>query len=411
MNIKLFRSMCFLPLFACACLAPAYGEGYTLSSVLSAVEAANPSLSEARGRLGLLEAEAAVSAAYPNPELEFQKSIPGEAEYSYEVKATQRVPLTRRGRAGRDAALAELEAGRQEVSALEALLRSEARKLWYSLRIAIERQRFEQANIRFSMDLLNKIEMRFQTGEAGSADLARAKVEAERGSYRLQESESRIASVSAGLNSLMGRRPEEPVAVSEEDAFIMLPEAGSVGALDRYTGQALSSRLEPRALSLRAKSAGMLLRLEKGRRIPDPVFGFVRGREADASYSRWFLGMEVPLWYNNGGEIARANARLSVLDREIHSMEMRIRGEVYSAWLELQLASKRLSAAKGAVFLLNDLRRSASQNYISGKTGLTEFYETNRVFLEENINYLDALGDFYVKTANLAAAVNEGEGK
>ncbi|MDP2864675.1 MAG: hypothetical protein Q8O90_00340, partial [Elusimicrobiota bacterium] len=88
-----------------------------------------------------------------------------------------------------------------------------------------------------------------------------------------------------------------------------------------------------------------------------------------------------------------------------------IRREVYNAWLELGLSQKRLVAARETVFLLNDLRRTASRDYLAGKMDLTAFYEINQVFLEENINYLDALNGYYEKSVQLDAAVSNGEEK
>lgn len=385
-------------------------SGLTLSGLLDEVRASNPELAEARRRLGLLEAEADISSAYPNPEVEIQKSVPGDEEF-YEVKATQRVPVTRRYGTARAAALAELDAGRKSLDALETLTFSGARKAWYGLRIAIERRRFEETNSRFSMDVLNKIAMRFQTGEAGNADLARAKVEAGRSGYRLQEADARISASAAELNRLMGRKPELAVQVSENDEFALTPDGAQGGTLEGYTGQALSERVEPQALLLESRAAELSVRMEKNRRLPDPILGFIKGREDGTGYSRVFLGMELPLWYNNRGEIKKALARRDLLGYERELLSLQIRHEVYSAWLELGLAVKRLSAARETVSLLNDLRRSASQDYLSGKSGLTAFYETNRVFLEENINYLDALGEYYEKTARMDAAINRREGK
>ena len=181
--------------------------------------------------------------------------------------------------------------------------------------------------------------------------------------------------------------------------------------LEKYTELALSRRSELRALVLTGKAADLNVTLEKSKRLPVPGLGFIRGSDGGTGYSRLFLGLELPLWYNNKGEIKRALANKAALDYEGRRLELEIRREVYNAWLELGLAQKRLAASRETVTLLNDLRRTASQDYLSGKIGLTSFYETNRIFLEENISYLDALNEYYEKTAQLQAAANSGEEK
>lgn len=385
---------------------PPGGGGLTLPAALARVSAANPELASARSRLGLLEAEELSAGARPNPRLEAELG-----SGAYEAKLSQPVPLTRAAATAGAAARAATGAARLELEALETRLLGAARKAWYALRIARERRGFEETHLNSSMDILGKIELRLQTGEAGNADLARAKVEVSRGRLHAQEAAAAEGAAAGELNSLMGRRPEAPLQVSPESGFSLSPEPAEPEPLEAYTALALARRAELRALELALKSSELTLKLEKSRRLPVPEVGLVRGRADGASYSRLFLGLELPLWYANRGEIRRALALQSALAGEQLRLELEIRREVYSAWLELGLARSRLASARETVFLLNDLRRAASQDYLSGKTDLTAFYETNRVFLEENINYLDALKDYYERTAQMEAAVNSREAK
>jgi len=406
-----------LPLFIAALFqgrgesaAPEPTQALSLPGIISEVKTANPSLAAARQQLGLLEAGVVINSAYPNPSIEIDKSASSVFD-GYEIKAVQPVPLTRRAGMAGAAARASYEAAQKELEALETIIFSSARKAWYSLRIAKERRNFEETNFRFSMDILNKIEMRLQTGEAGNADLARAKVETSRSGYHLQEAETTLRTAAGELNTLMGRRPDAPVAVSENGGFSLAPVVPVLEPLEKYTELALARRFELRALALNGKAADLVLTLEKDKRLPVPEFGLIRGSDGGTSYSRLFLGLELPLWYNNNGEVKRALANKAALNYEGQRLELEIRREVYNSWLELGLTQKRLAAARDTVFLLNDLRRVAAQDYLSGKIDLTAFYETNRVFLEENVNYLEALKDYYEKTAQLEVAVNSGEEK
>jgi len=404
-----------LPLFI-ALLFPGRGvtsaqgapPALTLPGILSEVKTANPALAAARRQLGLLEAEVAINSAYPNPGIELDKAASSGSD-GYELKAVQPVPLTRRAGTAGSAARASYEAAQKELQALETVILGAARKTWYALRIAKERRNFEETNLRFSMDVLNKIEMRLQTGEAGNADLARAKVEASRSGYHLQEAETALRAAAGELNTLMGRRPDTPAAVAENGGFSLAPVAPALEPLEKYTELALARRFELRALAFNRKAADLGVALEKSKRLHVPGLGLIHGSDGGTSYSRLFLGLELPLWYNNKGEIKRALAHRAALDYEAQRLELEIRGEVYTAWLELGLAQKRLAASREAVSLLNDLKRTAAQDYLSGKIELTAFYETNRVFLEENVSYLDALKEYYEKTAQLEAAANLGE--
>jgi outer membrane protein TolC len=388
---------------------PPAGQGMTLADVIAEVKAGNPSLTAARRQLVVLEAGVKINSAYPNPGIEIEKAASGGSD-GYEIKAVQPVPLTRRAGTAAAAARADLEAAKKETEALENFTLSSARKVWYALRIAKERRNFEETNLKFSMDILNNIEMRMQTGEAGNADLARAKVEASRSGYHLQEAEMARNAAAGALNSLMGRRPDTPLSVAE-NGFSLAPVPPDLKPLEAYTGAALLNRVEPRALDLNVKAADLSAALEKGKRLPVPELGFIRGSDGGTGYSRLFLGFELPLWYDNKGEIKKALAHKDALVYGRSRLELAIRLEVYNTWLELGLAQKRLAASRETVFLLNDLRRTASQEYLSGKIDLAAFYETNRIFLEENVNYLDALKEYYEKNAQMDAVTNNGEEK
>lgn len=411
--MKIFYSVLFAAFLVPAQPLAAFAEadaGMKLPEAVAQARANNPALAAARRQLGLLEAEVSINSAYPNPGIEVEKPASGDIN-DYALKVVQPVPLTRRAGTAGAGASAAYEAAQKELEALETSVLGAVRKAWYALRIARERRNFEETNLKFSMDILNKIEMRLQTGEAGNSDLARAKVESSRSGFHLQEAEATLNAAAGELNALLGRRPDAPLAIAENGGFSLAPAAPALEPLEKYTALALARRAEPRALALNIKSADLAVTLEKSKRLPVPELGLIRTREGGIGSSKLFLGLELPLWYNNKGEVKRALAQKAVLGYEEKRLELEIRREVYNAWLELGLAQKRLASARETVFLLNDLRRAAAQDYLSGKIDLTSFYETNRVFLEENVNYLDALNGYYEKTAQMDAAMNSGEEK
>ena len=219
------------------------------------------------------------------------------------------MPLTRRVGTAKVAARAVYDAAKEELAALETRVLGAARKAWYALRIARERRNFEETNLKFSMDILNKIEMRLQTGEAGNSDLARAKVEVSRSRFHLQEAQTRANAAAGELNGLMGHRPDEPLEISMNGGFSLAPVPAQPGPLEEYTRLALARRAEPRSLALNIKAADLSVKLEKGRRLPVPELGIVHGNDGGSGYSRLFFGLELPPGYNNKGEIKRALAQ------------------------------------------------------------------------------------------------------
>lgn len=392
-------------LFVLLCVPAGAAEPLTLPAAKAEAMARNPSLTAQRSRLAVLESGVEISAAYPNPRVEIQKAAPGDTGF-YEIKAAQPVPLTREVTAAKNAAQSELDAARLQLRALEQTTLGEVSKAWYTLLLARERQNFEQTNLLFAADLEGKVALRRQTGQATSADMARAQVETSRSRYHLDEAVAAVRAAQAALNCLLGRQPQEPVVFAAGAEPSLAPAPEPLMPLAHYTALALANRLEPQAMAQRRQAAGATLTLEKNRRLPVPELGFIQGSDDGQSYSRFYLGVQLPLWYRNSGQVNRARAEAAALTEENGALELEIQKQVYTAWVELELAQKRVISARGILLALNDLRRTAAQDYLSGRADAAAYYETNRVFIEENISYLDALTAYYAKTAELNAAAN-----
>ena len=53
------------------------------------------------------------------------------------------------------------------------------------------------------------------------------------------------------------------------------------------------------------------------------------------------------------------------------------------------------------VLAVDEVREINSRDYLSGKIDLTAYYEGNRLFLEQNLNHLDALQEYHDKDVEL----------
>lgn len=352
-----------------------------------------------RARIAGAAAASLKDSAYPNPSLEMEQSRPDSSQ-SGELRLTQPIVMSRRRSLARGAARAEIGALKKELLAKEAVLSAAAKKDYFALRLAEERIRFEESNRTFALNVLNKVQARLLVGEARTMDAARAKVELDLTRFHLEEAKARMLLARARLNEAMGRRPDEPLSFPADDPNVLQPPQDERD-FDRYLAEALAGRLDIQAAGLRQEAAGLSLRLERNRRRPDVSIGFARARESSVCFNKFSLGVELPLWYRNKGEVESAQARVSVRDEERRGAERAASYEVYSSWLGRSLARTRISVMKKNVLAVDELRENNSREYLSGKIDLTAYYEGNRIFLEQNLDYLDALQEYHDKDIEL----------
>ncbi|MDD4005205.1 MAG: TolC family protein [Elusimicrobiaceae bacterium] len=391
---------------AAACFPSAWPETeppLTLNIIVAAARGNNKELLAMRRRLAVAQALIEENAARPNPSIELERQTPLDAGYQ-EFKIYQPFALNGRITLAKQTAQAEAAAFSADIAALENEIAAAAKTAYYGFRLAGERIRFEEANLKFSMDMLNSMQLQFQTGQATNADLARAKVETARNKYRLEAAQSKLKAAEAELNCCMGRPPQIPITVADNGMFLNAPSASRDPAFETTLAAALSSRPDLAASALRAEAAETGAALEKRKRIPDLTLGWITGASPEERYSKLAVTLELPLWYRNRGAIARAEAETTARAQDTDSLNLSVRKQIYTAWLARVLAAKRVRAARETVLLVNDLRKTASLDYLSGKSGLAAFYETNRIFIEENLNYLDGLAEYFEKSVELEKA-------
>ncbi len=378
---------------------PAAAGAMTLDSVMEEIRSSNPELAALRGKVSVLEAAVLKTSAYPNPSIEVEQSRPDNFHFR-ELRVRQPIVLSNRRALAKGAARSDLDASKRDVSAKEAALMAAAKKDYFAFRLAEERVGFEESNRLFTLNMFNKVQARLLVGVARNVDAARAKVELEQTRFNLEAAKARMLLARAALNRAMGRRPDEALAFSADDPRVLQPSEDEKG-FDQYLVEALAGRQDIQASELRRQGAELSLRLERSRRWPDLAVGFARAREDESIYSKFSLGIELPIWYRNKGEVDAARAEVGVRGDEKRGVERAASYEVYSSWLGRGLARTRVSAMRKNSLAVDELREINSRDYLSGKIDLTAYYEGNRIFLEQNLSYLDALQEYHDKDIEL----------
>ncbi len=371
-------------LLALLCIfAAAPARALTLSEAQETAAAANPAVKAARAALKQKRAQL-LKASLPDPELAAEKTSDGEDS---EAGLSQTLPLSGRLSAEKDAARAEIEGAELEVELARVAIKAETRKLFHSAAIAEEKVRFGEKNATFALELLNKVEERVLSGKLSNTDLIRARIELDKARLRRSEAETELLELKSSLNRFMGK---DPTGTAELEA-----DTETFHINGPATGAATAGRLDLRILRSRKSAAGLLLKAEKRRRrIPDLTLGAATVKSGGENSSKLSLGLALPLWGSSRGAVMDAEGNSDGLAAELEAAGLDAAHELTISAAALNLARQKAQVLQKNLDSVHELRRLASLDYLAGKAQLTEYYEANRVFIDGNLDYLDAVKDY-----------------
>lgn len=358
--LRRFREHGFDLILADAAVAGAQAD------VTSAGAIANPQLAAARGNNYTLTDNAALS-----------DTLLGKRRLRVAI-ARAALDVSKRSRADIERTL--------EATVKQQVLQAELAK--ESLANAREAQRIAAT----TQDLVNK---RYAAGAVSEADVARADVQKLEADQAVDVAVQSLDSAKAELAYLLGFG-DTP---ADLDVAGDLLEPGHIAvSRESLLAEAIARRPDLAEVDARIAGAQSTLALAKRQRVPD-VFPVV-GRSTIG------VAFNVPIFYRNAGEIARANADLTAQRTARAKVDAQIAADVNSAY-----ASFRTSADRTARMQQSLLARAARARdlvrlqYEKGAASLFEFLDAQRTYLATQSESLQTLNDYWTAVFQLEQAV------
>ena len=359
-------------------------EALDVEQYVEIVERAHPGAAQRAGLEQAAEAEGRTARLLPDPVfgVAWDRARPAGAagasadETGYSLTQTLPWPGTRSaGMAAAEAAAAALRADADTVSwEVEA----SARLAFTRLEVArgqLACARGAEEDARSLRDLLAR---RADLGESRESDRIKASVEWLRQQRQLAAA-AREAELAESVLRILAVEPLPRPLTLRPTSRPPLPP---------FDAAALASRLlevDPRLRSARAEAARRtaLASVARRARVPDLDVSVFRQREIDKQANGFSVGIKVPLWNANRGEIARAEA----MGRVAAAAAERERLEVL-AELETRLTDLRVAADQAALLdaeVLPQAKQSLSiarLSYEEGETSLLDLLDAQRTFRE-----------------------------
>ncbi len=359
----------------------------TLQQALELAEKQNLDLAAARRRRDVSLAGVRIARQIPNPTVNFTalRDTPHEGLFFSQ-------PIELGGKRGHRMEVAHQE-GRLtevEISALSRQVRRETRLAYYRLAFArAESDRLAQV-LGLARRLKQIAQERFEAGAVPQLEVIQGELEVSRAEaeYKIAAQVEKVAL--SELNALLNEPSGTPWGLAE--ALAELPPSYSLADLIQRA-YATNAALEHLAQEQKVEQSRRALL--KAQRVPnlDLELGTDFNSPPDFRVGpRSQIGITIPLFTRNQGEIAQSLANERVLEGEAEATRRSMAGRVESAFLGLNAQQTRVEIYRQTVLpTARQLERMSEESYRAGKSSLLVVIEAQRNVREAERGYLEGL--------------------
>jgi cobalt-zinc-cadmium efflux system outer membrane protein len=359
----------------------------TLQQALELAEKQNLDLAAARRRRDVSLAGVRIARQIPNPTVNFTalRDSPHEGLFFGQ-------PIELGGKRGHRMEVAHQE-GRLtevEISALSRQVRRETRLAYYRLAFArAESDRLAQV-LGLARRLKQIAQERFEAGAVPQLEVIQGELEVSRAEaeYKIAAQVEKVAL--SELNALLNEPSGTPWELAE--ALAELPPSYSIADLVQRAN-ATNATLEHLAQEQKVEQSRRALL--KAQRVPNLELELGTDFNSPPDFRvgpRSQIGLTIPLFTRNRGEIAQSLANERVLEGEAEATRRSMAGRVESAFLGLNAQQTRVEIYRQTVLpTARQLERMSEESYRAGKSSLLVVIEAQRNVREAERGYLEGL--------------------
>ncbi len=375
----------------------------TLRNALSLALMHNPKLASASWSVRIGEARALQAGVFPNPEVEFEvEEISGSVSHpdfdaaGMSVRLSQLIEIGGKRSARKRVAESEGRLAGWDYETERLAVLTDATLEFIDVLAAQEGLQLTQEIVRLSEKTLATVAERVDAGKVSPLERTKAAVELANNKIELGKARSGLRSARKRLGSTWGSMaPRFSMAVGAMDRISEIPIFESVQAL-----LSQNPDVARRAQEMERRLAA--LALERVRRVPDFTIGVgvKRFEETNDHALALSLGLQLPLFDRNQGNVLEARYRLAQIRHEQMSAEVRTAAALAESY-------ETLSAARAeAIGLTNEIVpgatrafNAAQEGYQQGKFGYLEVLDAQRTLFEARSRLLNALAQYHRSVA------------
>ena len=302
-----------------------------------------------------------------------QNTISSE-DYSLGVISSYELDLWGRIRAGRESALLEVTAAREDLNTAAMTLASEVANRWVSIISQRMQKRLLEHQLQTNLTLLELVELRFRMSMVSALDVYQQKqvVEDTRAEIPLVEAEEQVLVHELAL--LLGKPPGTSLKINRED----FPEPTEIPATG-LPADLLSSRPDLRRAGMRLKAADWQVAAARANRLPaislTATAQYGKG-DVDALFDNWLLSLAGNLTapiFDGGRRSAEVDRRQAIADENLSAYRQAVLTAIREVEDALVNEVKQREHIRALEDVLGTARKALEQAGIRYRNGVTDY--------------------------------------
>jgi outer membrane protein, heavy metal efflux system len=396
-------------LFTLFCLAPGLAPlpqappPLTVDDAVALAIQQNPHLSAAARDVVASRAGVRSARALTNPEVTLLPALTGPGGSDQELLLRQPLELngTRAARTG--IAAAQLRQSQADAVVELRGLVAATKSAYYELARAQEQGALTQDLLRTAEEFDRITRRQVDLGARPGIDRTQTGIQVARAQQQTIQADSEVSSALAALNTLMGRRPAEPLGALPPLGFTPEPVDGEVAMR-----QALAARAEITAAAATGEALRQQVRLARAQGRPDLVPQF-RATSVTRGLRDYGVGVGISLPLLDYGS---RHQSIRQADEAFRAQEDRVTATQNQVRQEVEQAITRLHAADAVVRnyrqgVLDQTRRlldASRVGFQAGQTNVIAVLEAQRTYYAVQTEYITALASHAQARAELERA-------
>ena len=313
----------------------------------------------------------------------------------------------------KDVARAAVEAARQSRADAQRTLEFQLKQQFLQASLAAEQSRFAQQTLDASGQTRALMQRRFAAGAISEADLARTQVAELEAMQQLDQSHQVSAQAKAAVAFLLGVREADP-GFELQPGALEAPVGTALGPFDELLQAALRSRPDLHAADRQVEKANASVALARRQIFPEVQLSATYTQEGTGNAAltpptlTFGVQLPVPLFYQQQGEIGRAEAELRTQRIQRDKVHAQVVQDVTQAYAALQAGEKLVGRMQGHILERARRARDVVQvQYEKGASSLLELLDAQRTYIGVHAEYLQDLALFWTAVAQLEQAVGK----
>ncbi len=377
--------------------------GLTLAELEAMAERCNPTVVQAAARVQAARGQYQQVGLYPNPVVGYQGTEIGNEGRAGQQGGFigQEIVTAGKLRLNRDVAAQEIRQAEYAWQAQRFRVLTDVRRGFYDVLAAQRTVELTQQLVRIGEEGVRAAEQMLKAKEAARTDLLQARIEADSAKLLLERARNRYTGSWRSLAAVVGDPALQPtpLAGSLQDGVVQLTWEDTLNRLLVTSPQLAGAQTGV----ARAQAA---LSRECAGRIPnvDVQAGVQYDNASQDTIAGVQVGLPIPIYNRNQGNIRRAQAELTAAQYEVGRVRLALQQRLATVFEQYATASQQVERYTSDILPnAQESLKLVSAGYRQGEFSYLVLLTAQRTYFQTNLAYLDAMRDL-----RISAAVIEG---